>query len=273
MTAVATAPTAPAVVRGAHRKRAVPERIPFTRILGVELRKMFDTRSGFWLIASIGITAVLATTATIIFAPDDELTYEAFASAIGFPMAVILPMIAILLVTSEWSQRSGLTTFTLVPHRGRVISAKAIVAVGVAVVSMFLAAGIGAVGNIVGTAIAGVETTWNIGLEEFSLIVLANVVGLLMGFMLGVLTRNSAAAIVVYFVYALLLPTISNYLASTQEWWADNAAWFDFNYATSALFNEHLTGEQWAQLSTAGLIWLIVPLAVGLRLVLRSEIK
>ena len=83
--------------------------------------------SGFWLMASIVITSLLATGAVILFAPDDELTYSTFATAIGFPMAVILPMIAILSVTSEWSQRSGLTTFTLVPHRGRVIGAKAIV--------------------------------------------------------------------------------------------------------------------------------------------------
>ena len=31
---------------------------------------MFDTRSGFWLMASIGIAAVLATAAVIVFAPD-----------------------------------------------------------------------------------------------------------------------------------------------------------------------------------------------------------
>ena len=35
---------------------------------GVELRKMFDTRSGFWLMASIAITSVLATGAVIAFA-------------------------------------------------------------------------------------------------------------------------------------------------------------------------------------------------------------
>ena len=34
---------------------------------------MFDTRSGFWLMASIGILAVLATGAVVLFAPDDEL--------------------------------------------------------------------------------------------------------------------------------------------------------------------------------------------------------
>ena len=37
-------------------------------------------------------------------------------------MTVLLPIIAVLSVTAEWSQRSGLTTFTLVPHRGRVMS-------------------------------------------------------------------------------------------------------------------------------------------------------
>ena len=42
---------------------------------------MFDTRSGFWLTASIGITAVLATAAVIVFAPDADLTYDNFAAA------------------------------------------------------------------------------------------------------------------------------------------------------------------------------------------------
>src|SRR3712207_8360666 len=49
--------------------------------------------------------------------------------AIGVPMTVILPIIAVLSVTSEWSQRSGLATFTLVPHRGRVLLAKAMAVV------------------------------------------------------------------------------------------------------------------------------------------------
>ena len=108
------------------RDRApTPPPIPMSRVIGVELRKMFDTRSGFWLMTSIAITAVLATGAVILFAPDSELTYDTSRPPSAFPMSVILPMIAILSVTSEWSQRSGLTTFTLVPHRGRVIGAKA----------------------------------------------------------------------------------------------------------------------------------------------------
>ena len=118
-------------------------------------------------------------------------------------MTVILPMIGILAVTSEWSQRSGLTTFTLVPHRGRVLWAKFLGAVGVGVVAMFVALVIGALGNVVGTAIAGTDPVWNVTVAEFALIVLGSVLGMVFGFMLGVLIRNSAGAIVAYFVYSL----------------------------------------------------------------------
>ncbi len=198
--------------------------IPLSRVIELELRKMFDTRSGFWLMASIGITALLATIAVIAFAPDDELTYETFASAVGFPMAIILPIIAVLSVTSEWSQRTGRTTFTFVPHRGRVISAKALGAIGV-------------------------------------------------GFMLGALTRNSPGAIVAHFVYSFVLPPLSQILAATQDWWRDLRPWVDFYLAQTALFDGGPTAEQWANIGVSGIFWLLIPLAVGLRLVLRSEVK
>lgn len=271
MTATTLTPAPVSAV--ATRDREVPAAIPTTRVMSVELRKMFDTRSGLWLMASIGILAVLATTATIIFAPRDELTYETFATAIGFPMAVILPMIAVLAVSSEWSQRTALTTFTLVPGRGRVIAAKAAVTVAIGVVSMMVAAVVGALGNVVGTAIAGVDPTWNIEVHEFAQIILANEIGMLMGFMLGVVFRNSPGAIVAYFVYALVMPGISGALASTQDWWSDNGAWFDLNWASARLFDSTLTGEMWAQLGVTAAIWLVLPLAIGLRLLLRSEVK
>ena len=98
---------------------------------------MFDTRSGFWLLASIVITSVLANVAIIAFAPNDAVTHGTFATAIGAPMAVILPMIGILAVTGEWSQRTGLTTFTLVPHRGR-LAALAVVVGGISALARTL---------------------------------------------------------------------------------------------------------------------------------------
>ena len=251
----------------------VPARIPLSRIVSVELRKSFDTRSGFWLLASVGIAAVLATTAVLLWAPRDELSYDTFAAAIGFPMSVILPIIAILSVTGEWSQRSGLTTFTLVPHRGKVVLAKGIVAVATAVFSMVTALAIAAVGNVVGSAIAGVDTVWNDSLLHLAHIVLGNTIGLLVGFMLGVVIRNSAGAIVAYFVYSFVVPTLTGLLATSQQWFRDLQPWVDFSINHNRLFSGSLTGEQWTNLGVSGLIWLVVPLTVGIWTLMRSEVK
>ena len=111
-------------------RRTAPRGIPLSRIVTTELRKMFDTRSGFWLMASIAILALLATLAVILFAPDNQMTYKSFVSAIGITMKLVLPMIAILSETGEWSQRRGSTTSTLGRHRARVIADKASAGVG-----------------------------------------------------------------------------------------------------------------------------------------------
>jgi ABC-2 type transport system permease protein len=261
------------VIDPVREQRADLYPVPLLRVINVELRKMFDTRSGFWLMASIVITALLTTIGTIAFAPDADLTYYTFAKAIGFPMTVVLPIIAILSITGEWSQRSGLTTFTLVPHRNRVIAAKAVSSVAVAIASMLFAFVIGAIGNLVGTAIAGTDMVWDVSPAEGANIVLGSLLCLLTGTMLGMLIRSSAGALVAYFVYSLLLPTVAGFLAASEDWFRDLQPWVDLNYAQATLFNGSLTGEQWANLAVTATAWLVLPAAVGLRLVMRSEVK
>jgi len=252
--------------------RAAVQHIPLTRAVRVELRKMFDTRSGFWLIASIAITGLIATVATIAFAPDDDLTYYTFAKAIGFPITVILPMVALLSITSEWSQRTGLTTFTQVPQRGRVVGAKTISSIAVAVASMVFAFAIGAVGNVVGSQIAGTSTVWDVGVGHALTIVLGNLTCLLTGTVLGMLLRSSPAGLVAYFVFSLLVPTVAGILASSQQWFADLQPWVDLNLAQSHLFDGMSTGAQWAHVASTVALWIVLPGVLGLRLVMRSEV-
>lgn len=251
--------------------RSAP-RIPMTRLVRVELRKMFDTRSGFWLMTSMAVLALIATVAVIVFADAGSITYEAFGTAVGVPMGVLLPIMAILAVTGEWSQRTGLTTFTLVPARGRVIGAKGIIAVAVGIVSMLLALAIGAVGNIVGSLIRGTDMVWDASAGDIGLIVFANVLGLMIGFMLGVLIRNSPGAIVGYFVYNFVIPGIFGALAAAQGWFDTLRPWVDFQFSQGMLFNDP-TGHDWATLAVSGVIWLVIPLVIGVRMVMRAEIK
>jgi hypothetical protein len=267
MTAVVAAPVR---IPGATVKP-----MPLSRITAVELRKMFDTRSGFWLIASIAITSLLAAGGVILWAPASDLTYSTFATAIRFPVVIILPLIAILAVTSEWSQRTGLTTFTLVPHRGRIIAAKAISAVAIAIAAMVLAFAVGALGNLLGAAIRGSTLVWDVTLTQCLYYVLGMVLSLLIGFMLGVLIRASTGAIVAYFILTFLLPTVFGLLAESQQWFHDLQPWVDIQFAQAGLFvfAQSLTGQEWAHIAVTGVTWLLIPLLVGLRLVMRAEVK
>jgi ABC-2 type transport system permease protein len=254
-------------------RRTETAQIPLSRVVRVELRKMFNTRSGFWLIASIGITGLLAMIATVAFAPDKDLTYYNFAKAIGFPVTVILPMVALLSITSEWSQRSGLTTFTYVPSRRRVIGAKTLSSVAVAVASMVFAFAVGAVGNVVGSTIAGTSMVWDLSAGHAATIVLGNLVSLLTGTMIGMLLRSSAGGLVAYFLMTLLLPNLSGLLASSQHWFKDLQGWVDLSFAQTSLFEGMHTGAQWAHIAATVTLWIVLPGIFGLRRVMRSEVK
>jgi ABC-2 type transport system permease protein len=96
---------------------------------------------------------------------------------------------------------------------------------------------------------------------------------MLVGFMLGVVIRSSAGALVAYFVYSFLLPTLSIILAASQDWFRDLQPWVDFDHAHSALFDGALTAQQWIHLAVTGTIWLVIPLTVGLGFVMRAEVK
>jgi len=259
--------------RVAEQPRMQQARIPFRTVVGVEVRKAFDTRSGFWLLVTIALAGLLATGAVLAFASDADLTYDNFAGAIGVPMTILLPVVAILAVTGEWSQRAGLTTFTLVPHRGRVIRAKLTVTVMIGLASMALALAVGALGNIVGTALMGVDTVWDLSFTSILYIVGADLIGMVVGFTLGILTRNSAGAIVAYFSYWFVLPTLSMVLAANQSWFEKAQPWVDFNYDQGKLYDGGFSGQDWAQLALTGTVWLLIPLAFGLWRVMRAEVK
>ena len=161
----------------------------------------------------------------------------------------------------------------MVPSRSRVVLAKLLDTVLVGIASILVALAVGALGNVVGSQLAGVPTTWDMTVSEVLYILAGNGLGLLMGFTLGVLFRNSAAAIVGYFVYAMVLPTLSALLAGAQDWYADAQPWVDFQWNQTGLFDGGYGPTEWAQLAVTGTIWLLLPLAFGLWRVLRSEVK
>ena len=97
--------------------------------------------------------------------------------------------------------------------------------------------------------------------------------GLATGFAFGALLLNTAGAIVLYFVYSFVLPGLFELGASLIGWFGDLRPWIDFSNAQGPLMEGGITGEQWAQLGVSSLLWFFLPLALGLRRVLRAEVK
>ena len=242
-------------------------RVPFGRLIGVELRKMADTRAGMWLLIAIGLITVAIVTIFFFAAPDSERTFLNFMGATATPQGFLLPVLGILLVTSEWGQRTTLTTFTLEPSRPRVIAAKVVAALLLGLVAIVVAVGIAALA----TVLAGEPGAWdNIGVDDFAKFGILQLSGVLQGLAFGLIFLNSAAAIVSYFVLPIAFSIVATLWSALQ----DAAPWVDLGTSQQPLFSGvNLTGDQWAQLATSSAIWILLPFVAGLVRVMRAELK
>jgi hypothetical protein len=128
--------------------------VSLARLVQIELRKAVDTRAGRWLLVVIALVALgTAILTAVTGSAGDRNLPRVLGDAIQL-VSVLLPVLGILLVTSEWSQHTALTTFTLVPRRSRIIGAK--VAAGV------LLAAAGTVSALAGTGRwLDPSTAWN----------------------------------------------------------------------------------------------------------------
>jgi ABC-2 type transport system permease protein len=241
--------------------------IPLLRLTRVELRKLADTRASRWLLIAIAAITALIIVIFFLNASRSDRTFLNFMGATGTPQGFLLPVLGILLVTSEWSQRTALVTFTLMPVRGRVLLAKVLAALIAGIAAIVLAMGIAAVATLAG----GADNAWkNVGIDDIAKFGLLQVSGVLQGLAFGLLFLSSAAAIVVFFV----LPTAFSIVASLWSALKQAAPWVDLGTSQQPLFaGVDLSAEQWWHLVSGTLIWVVLPFVVGVWRVLRAEVK
>ena len=178
---------------------AVIARPGIPRLAAVELRKSADTRAGFWLLVVIVLLAAALVTLSLVFGEEADHNLSTLLSDSVQVISIVLPVLGILLVTSEWSQRTGLSTFALVPQRERIVVAKTI---GATILTLCAVAACLVIAAL-GTAIAG--GSWNLGLGELGRYTLFELITMLGGVAFGLAFMNSALAIVMYFVIPIAL--------------------------------------------------------------------
>ncbi len=257
-------------VRTAGAPAAGAERAPgvsLARLTLVELRKLADTRSGLWLLVVIGLAAAGTAAILLAAAPDAEQTFRGFFAFAQLPAGVLLPVLGILSMTGEWSQRTALTTFALVPRRGRVVAAKLLAATVIAVLAWVSCFVVAAAGTVIARGTGG-DGSWRIGAALILQCLVLQVLFVLMGAGFGALLMNSPLAIVTFFA----LPLVWSILGETVRSLRTAAGWLDINLTTAPLAEGPMTDGQWARLAVSAAVWVLVPLIAGAVRVLRREV-
>ncbi|MFT3716226.1 MAG: ABC transporter permease [Gordonia sp. (in: high G+C Gram-positive bacteria)] len=236
--------------------------VSFGRTLAVEIRKLFDTRAPLWLLGVmlLGWAAV----SLVMVAGSATPAFETLVDVLATISRAFVGILAILLVTGEWGQRAVVTTFTLEPRRERVVAAKLVAvvafAMAVTVVVVVLAALLTAVrggdfgdtGRIVGA------------------VFVADAFDVLMAVGFGLLFLNTAGAIAAYFV---LPETVVPLLLLAGQGHLDGLG--DWLYPRTVLSRLADVGGagSWAKLLVCAVVWIGIPMLIGIYRVMTREVK
>jgi len=270
--------------------------VPFSRLVRMEWRKMVDTRAGFWLLLITGGLLALVFAVILLvtaLASDVRTTATDWLNILTIPVAMLVPVLAITIVTQEWSQRTAMVTFALEPNRLRIVMAKLVAVLALGFATILLAFVLGMLGNVLGASIGGYDVTWNVTGRTLAWALVIQVLYLLMGFGFGLLLLSSPAAVAIYYVYVwileggVILPGIMFGLWLAFGWAQAIFPWISmrlsilpFALDSGDVHSLHDSGVELhtgapgaARIVTSVLLWVGIPLVVGTWRMLRTEVK
>lgn len=250
--------------------------IPFWRLVLVELRKTYDTRAGLWLLATIGIlVGIVEGVFMIAVLVNDELVlYEDLAATAGGIASLLLPVLGIILVTSEWGQRTAMVTFAIEPRRIRVVLAKLVVGVVAAIATVAVMLVIGLVTTLICEIAQPDLTVWRMDWWLPLAFIVTMSMTMTVGFSLAALLLNTPAAIVVFFLYWYGLAIVLFVIADLISGFADIAPWINFQAALDPVWTWSLdAADEWGQLLVSAGLWIALPLGLGLWRIVNAEVK
>jgi len=244
--------------------------ISIARLTTVELRKMADTRSGRWLLATAGLISAAIVLIILLAGEPGDLALAGLFAPTLWPLSIFLPILGVLSVTSEWTQRTALTTFALVPERHRVATAKVLAALLLALLAAAVSLAFAAAGNLIGLLAADGDGSWRLTAADLGKGVLFLLVTMMIGVAFGMLLMNSAAAIVL----VLVLPVVWSILTELVRAIRTVAEWLDISVTSGLLIDAEVTmaGQDWAKLATSVAMWVLLPAGAGLARLLRREV-
>lgn len=236
------------------------------RLVRMELRKAVDTRSGRWLMVAIVGLAVAALAYRMLRADEAAVSFTGYLGNVQLGVMLLLPVIGVMAMTSEWSQRTALSTFILVPRRGRVLTAKVAAAGLLSTAATVLVTAMTALAVVVGAGITGDTPIWEGTVDAVTGATLTAVLNLMMAVGVGALAGNTAVALVAFYV----LPT--GWAVAGPAVFGRNAEWLDLFGAFEQIAIQQVH-TPWPKIAVALAVWVVLPLVVGVVMSLRRDVK
>lgn len=244
-------------VTGAPRHRLL-------RLWLVELRKLVDTPAGVALLAVGALLAGVFGGGVALLSED--ATLDRIVRLAGTPTGLLLPVLAVLLVTGERQHRTALTGYALTPRRGRVLVAKAFAVLTLAVAAWAMALLAGVLIAAVSSPIVGHPIAWSIDWTTQLWFGLSLVLAALSGYAVGLAIGNAPAAI------SLLLawPMLALFLGVIPQA-AEVLAWLDVNAVVALV--DGIEPIELARVATGAAVWVILPATAGVLRELNREVR
>jgi len=239
--------------------------IRFERLLRVEWRKSIDTRAARWLLAVIALLTAGAALVPLCLPQEMHQGWLSYLAVTGLVLALLLPLVSIMTLTREWGQRSVLVTFTQEPRRERVVAAKVLSGLVLALLGAAFAFGISAAAMAV-SDLLGRSVAWSVEWKYVAGFMLFVIVNTLMGMASGALLLNTPAAVVLF----LVLPTLWTMLS--YGWLENLGRWLDTAQTYRYILESDWGGHTGPILVSLG-VWVALPLALGTVRTLRREVS
>lgn len=242
---------------------------PFVRLVRVELRKAVDTVTGRWLLVVTGVLVLGALVLSAFFPPaGDAVDLQWMLTNALIPVSLLLPVLGVLLLSGEFSTRCVLVTFALVPSRGRVVAAKTVAAVLLAVVAAVLTGLLAVLGTGV-VDLGGDLGGWSVEPMVLVQLLVLQVVYVLVGVGFGLLAQNTPLAVVTYLLVPSLLTPVVLLVPSLRE----VGSWIDLSTGSAPfMMAAAADAGEWARLASVTAIWAGVPFVLGWLRLSRREI-
>jgi ABC-type transport system involved in multi-copper enzyme maturation permease subunit len=238
--------------------------ISFAWLLRAEWQKIIATRAVRWLLAATAVVSIGGLAVPLLFPHDVTQSRVSYLAWAGLGLTRLLPIAVMLGMTGEWSQRTAVTTFTQEPRRARVLAAKILTGQAICLAGAGFAFLV-AEAAVLAAHAAGrhIATGWNwpqlAGFVAFVLLTGA------IGSAFGAMLHYTAVAIVSYFALGAAFSLLMIPALQVAGRWINTGQSYGW-----------LLYGQWAdhggQIAVSSLLWIALPLALGLIRTMRRDV-